>query len=255
MTDDVREVLWAWRREDVAAQWGDGEVLAREAVCELVRGALACAGGDGESTGSARSDASDAEGEARDRLVGRVRAVLGALVDMGEVEQVAGEAGGEQGDVKYRRVPRAAGWSGRASRRGGRPGDVRSGAREERVSAPLVDLGVMKPENEDKQSQSALEREFAQFFEGIASEWNPCFADDGRWRYKWDEEIGAHDVEVELDEAGEAQVTSEERAVRDVGAMAPDRVNLRACWTRSSGPTRRLQRWTCSACGGSWRRW
>ena len=46
VTEDVRVVLRALRREDVAARWGDGEARTREDVCELVRGALACAGGE-----------------------------------------------------------------------------------------------------------------------------------------------------------------------------------------------------------------
>ena len=87
-----------------------------------------------------------------------------------------------------------------------------------------------------------MEQQFAEFFEGIVSEWNPCFSGDGRWRYKWDTEIGAHDVDVELDPLDEAGLLSDEKAafderelkrsseakaVREVNAREPDRVNLR----------------------------
>ena len=65
----------------------------------------------------------------------------------------------------------------------------------------------------------------------LVSEWNPCYADDGMGcRYTWDDEIGAHDVEVEI-ETGENEVapmTSEERAIRDVPARWPERLRLRA---------------------------
>ena len=69
------------------------------------------------------------------------------------------------------------------------------------------------------------------FFGILVSEWNPCYADDGMGcRYTWDDEIGAHDVEVEI-ETGENEVapmTSEERAIRDVPARWPERLRLRA---------------------------
>ena len=106
----------------------------------------------------------------------------------------------------------------------------------------MLDLGILKPENEEKQLQSSLEEQFADFFEGVVSEWNPCFTDDGQWRYKWDEEIGAHDVDMDQDLLDEQDLTPERRAenaerdaklpaeakaVRDVSAREPDRVNLR----------------------------
>ena len=34
------------------------------------------------------------------------------------------------------------------------------------------------------------------------SEWNPCHVeDDGRVRFRWDEDVQAHDVDVEVDAA------------------------------------------------------
>ena len=77
-----------------------------------------------------------------------------------------------------------------------------------------------------------MERLFAEFFEGVVSEWNPCFTEDGRWRYKWDEEIGAHDIEgdalpVDGVDGNVGRQTSEEQAVRDVSGRLPERVNLR----------------------------
>ena len=97
------------------------------------------------------------------------------------------------------------------------------------MTAPLADLGIMKPENEEKQLQSSLEQQFAAFFKHVVSEWNPCKSDDGQWRYTWDEEIGAHDVEVELVDDGKSngKVPSEQRAVQEVSGRAPERVNLR----------------------------
>ena len=68
-------------------------------------------------------------------------------------------------------------------------------------------------------------------FGTLVSEWNPCYADDDMGcRYTWDDDIGAHDVEVDVDTiSGEAAPsTSEERAIRDVPARWPERLRLRA---------------------------
>ena len=126
------------------------------------------------------------------------------------------------------------------------------------MTGDVVDVGVLKPAEEGHQLQSSLEREFAEFFAGIVSGWNPCFSSDGRWRYKWDTEIGAHDVDVEVDplddvadldeeqmtkfQECQARWTSEEKAVWEVNAREPDRVNLRGLLDRVYAG--------CSACGG-----
>ena len=95
--------------------------------------------------------------------------------------------------------------------------------------------GVVEREKELEEATSleAKTDKFWEFFKHKVSEWNPCFSGDGRWRYKWDAEIGAHDVDAELDpldEAGlladekaafagrESKRSSEERAVREVHA-------------------------------------
>ena len=92
------------------------------------------------------------------------------------------------------------------------------------------------------QSQAAMEEEFWKYFGDLVSEWNPCFTEGGTWRYKWDSEVGAHDVDAELDPLDEEELagferdafaerealrTSEAKAVRAVSAREPDRVNLR----------------------------
>ena len=58
----------------------------------------------------------------------------------------------------------------RAKRKGWRGGD-----RQAKMAGDMVELGVLKPAEEGEQLQSDLERQFAEFFEGIVSEWNPCF--------------------------------------------------------------------------------
>ena len=50
--------------------------------------------------------------------------------------------------------------------------------------------------------------EFWKFFKHRVSEWNPCFTGDGRWRYKWDEEVGAHDVDVVVADADASRTAS-----------------------------------------------
>ena len=105
---------------------------------------------------------------------------------------------------------------------------------QERVVRALAapeKLNIFKDCKSDVCLQSTLEKGFARVFGTLVSEWNPCYADDGRGcRYTWDDEIGAHDVEVDLDEAGVQPVraTSEERAIRDVPARWPERLRLRA---------------------------
>ena len=133
----------------------------------------------------------------------------------------------ESSSIRYRRVSSVGLGSCRGkmrrSRRG-RPFGSETGGRGARMGEALIDFGVMKPENEDHQFQSSLEREFDVFFKGVVSEWNPCFADDGVCRYKWDEDIGAHDVSVELP----VDASSEQRAVNEVPARTPERLNLRS---------------------------
>ena len=173
-----------------------------------------------------------------------------ALIDEGEIEEVRGEGEGDGSEVRYRRVPPVPelGADGRrhlATRRAA--GARRGRAAMARLAGEVVDFGVTKPEFEERQLQSDLEKLFAEFFDGVVSEWNPCFTEDGRWRYKWDDEIGAHNVvyteewrEMDpLDEGDllpeeqkrweevEKNLTAEERAVHAVSAREPDRVCLR----------------------------
>ena len=42
-----------------------------------------------------------------------------------------------------------------------------------------------------------MERVFARYFGDLVSEWNPCFDEHGNARFLWDEDVGAHDVEVD----------------------------------------------------------
>ena len=177
-----------------------------------------------EDDGVPRSDAGDesADEEQADLLHGRILAVLAALVDRGELEQVCGESAAEHSDVRYHRVPPPP--VSVYQRQRGRRGRAAEPSRAERMVEPLVDLRVMKPENEEVQTQSGLEQAFAQFFEGVVSEWNPCFTEDGQWRYKWDKEFGAHDLEVDP----ALLETAEGQARLAVDPRAPDRVNLRS---------------------------
>ena len=124
-------------------------------------------------------------------------------MEEGVLQELAGEAAAERSDVRYCCVPSppdvdVAGLVRRQLR----------GVRHRRVTGALPDFGVLRPEVEHVDLQSRLERQFADFFGGVVSEWNPCYDDEGRCRYQWDEEIGAHNV---LDPGGDAQ-TAEERA-------------------------------------------
>ena len=70
--------------------------------------------------------------------------------------------------------------------------------------------------NSDVQSQAQMEHVFAEYFGGLVSEWNPCYDADGNVRYFWDEEVGAHDVEV----------------TGGVSAACPERARLRTVLDR-----------------------
>ena len=111
-----------------------------------------------EDDGVPRSDGGDesADEEQADVLHGRISAVVAALEDMGELEKVGGESAAEQSDVRYRRVPPPPAAVHQRQRRR-RPRAVEP-SRAERMEEPLVDLRVMKPENEEKQLQSSLEQ-------------------------------------------------------------------------------------------------
>ena len=80
--------------------------------------------------------------------------------------------------------------------------------------------------------QSSLEQKFAEFFAGVVSEWNPCYDNHGRWRYRWDDDIGAYDLEGELEPVGSSSTqqegeSSEHFARRAVPGGAPERASLR----------------------------
>lgn len=283
-SDDLRLV----RRTMLAGKgkfpWGFDEVWTAEEVTQRMSAVLradddlaaesgAHAGEESGAEGGSAGSGGEGDGSVQvavnaDLLVGRVTAVLNSLIERGEVEEVPGEGEGERSDVRYRLVPPVPEVTvvverpRRSSRVGGRPAGVRQGDVARRLEGRLGDLGCLKPEEEGQQLQSQLEEQFAEFFEGIVSEWNPCFTDGGRWRYKWDDEVGAHDVEMDADAMGEGTGeagklshdwseldaldegylsesgraewervqcgwTSERKAMHDVSAREPDRVNLR----------------------------
>ena len=61
---------------------------------------------------------------------------------------------------------------------------------------------VKKEPKKEARKMSLEEKtdEFWKFFRTQVSEWNPCHIDeDGRVRYRWDEDVGAHDVEVDVE--------------------------------------------------------
>ena len=97
------------------------------------------------------------------------------------------------------------------------------------AARPVPEWSVLEERNQGVQEQRVLEKCFDDFFgKLVLSEWNPCRDDAGRWRFFWDSEIGAHDVECLVDE----DLTSEGRAVRDVPSLAPEMINLRSLLDR-----------------------
>ena len=76
---------------------------------------------------------------------------------------------------------------------------------------------AMHERNAGVQSQQEMERQFFDYFGEIMSEWNPCNDDDGNRRFFWDEDVGAHDVEV---------------SVPEFNVSCPERVRLRSLLDR-----------------------
>ena len=105
--------------------------------------------------------------------------------------------------------------------------DVRKSRKKDVIAKKTKDTSIMAPETEGVKTRTALENEFYEFFKDIVTEWNPCFSEDGQWRYKWDEEIGAFDAELPTDMM-EGHFTSEQIARSRVSGKEPDRLNLRA---------------------------
>ena len=114
-------------------------------------------------------------------------------------------------------VSQDAGTEAARAGRGGRGGRRKSQGRRQLALQPTMPRlpDTLHPRNAGVQSQSAMEEEFFQYFGELVSEWNPCFSTDGRARYTWDEEIGAHDVEVCLPCGEEVRLP---RGDADIGA-------------------------------------
>jgi len=179
--------------------------------------------------GGAEGSDANAEPAPGDGWSARVTDVLRELVARG-VAEVLFEG---QDECGYRRVaavvrPRSeqVAATARCGRRG-RPDGVGAGQGLAQMIASPAAADVFHERNRDVRLQSDLESSFAEFFGGMVSEWNPCYADNGQWRYRWDEEIGAHDVEMDMD-VDASSATAEEKALHDVEARWPERLNLRA---------------------------
>ena len=79
---------------------------------------------------------------------------------------------------------------GRGARVGGRAAKKRLAAK------PEPELPVApEPRRVTKEEKEA---EFWEYFHDKASEWNPCFGEDGDVRFLWGEDVGAHDLEVDV---------------------------------------------------------
>ena len=98
----------------------------------------------------------------------------------------------------------------------GRQDDVRV----ERLVGQQVELQLLTDRNVEVSKQSDLEKRFAEFFGRLVSEWNPCYSETGQCRYRWDEEIGAHDVEWEEEAGEEKEKTAGLKDGSEGGAVA-----------------------------------
>ena len=150
VSEDLRVFLARLKKGD---DWKDGEEKSRDEVRQLVRHHLTDvehAGSDGEEESeSEKLESEVVDGERVDLLAGRVRAVVTALVEQGLIQEVACAGSPDARDVKYWRVPPVP-VAPEGGRRVGRPKEpvLPAGG-----TVKMQDLGIMKPENEEKQSQ------------------------------------------------------------------------------------------------------
>ena len=156
VSEDVRVFL---KRSEKADDWNYGMEKSSAELRQLVRYHLTDvehAGSDDEEESESgvaaeedRPESVVADDECVDFLAGRVRAVITALIEQGLIQEVASAGSVEACDVKYTRVPPV-------------PVAPEEWKRVGRRKKPLLpvggtskmeDLGIMKPENEEKQSQ------------------------------------------------------------------------------------------------------
>ena len=155
MSEDVRVFL---QRSEKADDWNYGMEKSSAELRQLVRYHLADvehAGSDDEEESESgvaavedRPESVVADEECGYFLAGRVRAVVTALIEQGLIQEVARAGSVDAGDVKYTRVPPV-------------PVAPEEWKRVGRRKKPLLpvggtsnmqDLGIMKSENEEKQS-------------------------------------------------------------------------------------------------------
>jgi len=246
VTADVR-VFKEWlnaNRESVA--WKEGEYRSGREVFEFIRSALSDGNSEDEIENALFSDGSEdschssmsAADASGDRitfgLLSRVRSVLSDLLEESFFEKKQGEGSDALEEQLYRFVlsresPKLA------------PSKVAAGRRKGALE-PVVDLSITNTDSEEVKTRSALEDEFYEFFKDIVCEWNPCYTEDGSWRYRWEEDIGP-DVEFPSEILPEEfrtveslcapeELSSERRAQAMVTGKEPDRVNLRAVLDR-----------------------
>ena len=90
-------------------------------------------------------------------------------------------------------------------------GAAAQGKKKAEVDANRETKDEEKKREEKAQKRSDAENAFWEYFQRLVSEWNPCFDDEGRFRYVWDGDVGAHDVHVIEDSDGPAQPREPER--------------------------------------------
>ena len=116
-----------------------------------------------------------------------------------ECEEVAVEGSSDEGDREDegKKVEEGSGES--AEKRPGKRGRPKKRGRKATEAAkPVGEASAVKKSQQELLSEK--EREFWAYFGDKVSEWNPCHGEDGSERFRWDEEVGAHDVEVCLDD-------------------------------------------------------
>jgi hypothetical protein len=162
--------------------------------------------------------------DAHERSVAELRSLILQMVDDGKLQCVNGEI-----DC-FKRVPpvsvvpclpRDGAECFQRSRRG------KTRLRASRLDEPGAEVrkSVFRQGVGNKDD---VEKTLSDVFAELLSTWNPCFSEDGVCRFDWDEDVGAHDVQVsQIEPPGETlSIYSEVWAQSKVPHRWPERVSL-----------------------------
>jgi hypothetical protein len=168
------------------------------------------------------SSAEAKDGSAKEAVTPRAAEVVGNVQAAARAgrERECGGASGEEGDRSGSDVGEGGDGGGQ---RLSVSDPVRGGSGAVRT-APVLCAASAEPEAERDIPLEEKEQLFWEHFKGMVSEWNPCKGEDGRVRYRWDADVGAHDIEVDAamtDDGATQAASASDGGVSETAGDAP----------------------------------